>query len=169
MGGQVVASPSIRCDEAFDAGVGLDYERDSPEGTRVKAGASGFGVFTCGGGHGSFAVDGLDGAVDAVVAVNAGEMPLDDLRDCVCVDTIKVVQAGDRDFHEIVIDLALALGVGVGVVLGLASALCGEWQGAEKHGEGKKSEGQPGHGCRIAPGVIGACERGLRGGFVGGR
>ena len=91
------AAPAVGGDEALDAGVGLDDDGDAPQEARFEAGLFGFGVFAGGFGECGFVGEGLYGAIDAVVACYAVQVPLNDLRDGVAVLAIELVQVVDGD------------------------------------------------------------------------
>ena len=74
------ALPAGRGDLSFDAGVRLDDDRHAPERPARRA-LRGLGVLARGVGERLASQHRLDRAVDAVVAIDAVEMPLHDLRD----------------------------------------------------------------------------------------
>src|SRR4029077_13005280 len=92
------ALPTVRRHLAFDAGVAFDNDRHAPQGAvrwpRIgvlarRGRASLLGEYL------------LDGAIDAVVAMNAVEVPIDDLRDRVAVLRVVTMQLGNRDFQQV--------------------------------------------------------------------
>ena len=97
------AFPPCRRHLAFDGRVGLDDNRHSPERT---AGARRRRILTRGLGERLAAEHCFDRAVDAVVAIDAIEVPLHDLRDGVFLLGIQAMQIGHRHVQEIAIDRA---------------------------------------------------------------
>ena len=91
----------------LDAGVRLDDDRHAPQ--RATRGAPPplrrCGVLTCRLGQRLVAEHRLDRAVDAVVAVDAGEVPLHDLRDGVRPGVVEAMQRRHRDVEQVAVDV----------------------------------------------------------------
>src|SRR5262249_55004776 len=79
------ATPAVGGNYALDTGVGLDDDRYAPQWTGHKAGPVRFPVFAFCLDQCIFRPDGLDGAIYAVIASDAVQMPLNDLRNLVTV------------------------------------------------------------------------------------
>jgi len=98
-----VAYPSIGGDEASDACVGLVHDGHAPQRAGVKARLICFGVFARGRCKRSFCRDGLDSSIDAVIALDAIEVPLNHLHDGIAMFAIQRMQPIDSNVDEIAV------------------------------------------------------------------
>jgi len=101
--------PAVAGDLAGDAGVGLDDDRDAPQRASLCVPALQFLVLTGRQRQRIGVHHVLDRAIDAVVLVDACEVPLHDLGDRVLACVVERVQFGDRHLEEIVLDAGLAI------------------------------------------------------------
>ena len=101
--GKHVAAPAVGGDESLDAGVGFGDDGHAPQRAGLEAGRFRFGIFTGGLRQRRCGIHRLYRAIDAVVAGDAVEVPLDHLGDGVAVFAIELVQTIDGDVHEIAI------------------------------------------------------------------
>ena len=105
MAGDHVAFPSIRSDQALDAGVGLGNDRNAPQGAAHETAATRFcfRVLASGGGESSGQVQVLHGAIDPVVLLDARHVPAHDFGNGVFVAAVQLFQLGDGDFEQVAI------------------------------------------------------------------
>src|SRR5213075_2249950 len=95
------AFPPGRGDLAFDARIRLDDDRHAPDRTM---GAAALGVLAFGCGERLIAQHRFDGAVHTVVAVDAVQVPFDDIGDCVLLVGVQLPQARYGDVEKVTID-----------------------------------------------------------------
>ena len=101
------ALPAGRGHLALDAGVRLDDDRHAPERPAGAAALRGLGVLARGLGERLAPEHRLDRAVDAVVAIDAIEVPLHDLRDGVLLVRVEPMQLRHRDVQQVAVDRGL--------------------------------------------------------------
>jgi hypothetical protein len=102
---ECVAFPAVGSYITCNAGVGLDDDGNAPHRAARKARSAGscLRIFAGCGSQRSLRVQILNGAVDAVVFVNARQMPRDDLRNGVPVIPIELLQLRNRYFEQVAI------------------------------------------------------------------
>jgi hypothetical protein len=102
-----VAFPSVRSDQAFDTGVGLDHDRNAPQGAahETRAARSGIPIFTRCGCESTRGIQVLHGAINVVVFFDPGDVPAHDLRDGVLVSGIEPFQPRDCDLAQVAIQV----------------------------------------------------------------